>query len=207
MFFFWSTRRPSVGGPIGDKGPVTNVDLWIELMDLIDRSVALLEWIKVPSHIGIAGNDRADQLAEEGRKASPLYSVARGRVAGPMTPLNTPPQGPRVRLDDVVPTGMEVTPMCSSGICTPITLRARGREFESPHPEVDPVRRLFDGDMPGELNSEDTMSEDRLVSSPVSSMVSPDCTVQSDYYTSSDCERVEFSTDVSSTRKRRGRNP
>ena len=90
--------------------------------------------------------------------------------------------------------------MCSSDICTPITLRARGREFDSPHPEVD-------GDMPGELNSEDTISEDRLVSSPVFSVESPNCTVQSDYYTSSDYERVEFSTDVSSMRKCRGRKP
>ena len=81
------------------QGPVTNVDLWIELMDLIDRSVALLECIKVPSHIGIAGNDRADQLAEEGGKASPLSSATRGRVPGPMTLLHT---HPRARLD---PTG------------------------------------------------------------------------------------------------------
>ena len=61
--------------------------------------------------------------------------------------------------------------------------------------------------MPRESNSEDTMFEDRLVSSPVSSIESPDCTVQSDYYTSSDCEQVEFSTNVNSTRKHRVRNP
>ena len=47
--------------------------------------------IKVPSHIGIAGNDRVDELAEEGRKAPPppLYYMARDTVPGP---IGTPTQ-------------------------------------------------------------------------------------------------------------------
>ena len=83
--------RWRANGWVTVHGPVTNVDLWIELMDLIDRSVALVEWIKVPSHIGISTHNRADQLAEEGRKAYPLYSAACGRVPGPMTPLHLRP--------------------------------------------------------------------------------------------------------------------
>ena len=97
--------RWRANGWVTAQGPVPNVDQWIDLMNLIDSAVATLEWIKVPSHSGIAGNDRADQLAEEGRKASPLYITAGGRVPRPMTPLQTPPQRPQVDPDDVVFTG------------------------------------------------------------------------------------------------------
>ena len=59
------------------QGPVTNLDMWIRLMILIDQSKAHLAWIKVPSHTGLQGNERADFLAEAGRKMSPLYRTAR----------------------------------------------------------------------------------------------------------------------------------
>ena len=154
-------------------------------------------------HIGIAGNDRADQLAEEGRKASLLSITARGRVPRPMTPLHTPPQRPRVEPDDVVFIGVEVTPLCCEDICTPIALCARGRELDQPPSSEDAVRRLFVRAL-GESDREDAMCEDRLVSSPVSSIESPDCMTQSDYDTSG--ENSEFSTDISSTRKRQVRN-
>ena len=34
---------------ISAQGPVTNIALWIELMNLIDLSKAIIVWIKVPS--------------------------------------------------------------------------------------------------------------------------------------------------------------
>ena len=46
------------------------------MLELLDASVASYEWIKVPSHMQLEGNERADALAELGRKSSPLYSRA-----------------------------------------------------------------------------------------------------------------------------------
>ena len=48
-----------------------NVDLWIELLELLDTSVASYERIKVPSHMQLEGNERADALVELGKKSSP----------------------------------------------------------------------------------------------------------------------------------------
>ena len=50
---------------------MTNVDLWIEILELLDASVASYEWIKVPSHMQLEGNKRAHALAEVGWKSSP----------------------------------------------------------------------------------------------------------------------------------------
>ena len=41
------------------------------------------EWVKVPSHVDIARSIRADQLATQGRKASPLYETVRQPQAPP----------------------------------------------------------------------------------------------------------------------------
>ena len=46
-----------------DTGSVTNVDLWSYLMSLLDTTSAVWVWIKVPSHIDIPGNEKADKLA------------------------------------------------------------------------------------------------------------------------------------------------
>ena len=70
------------------QGPVTNVDMWIRLMILIDQSKAHLAWIKVPSHMGLQGYERADFLAEAGRKMSLLYRTARN-PAPPPPPSHT----------------------------------------------------------------------------------------------------------------------
>ena len=48
---------------VTSKGPVINVDLWIEMLKLLDTSVASYEWIKVRSHMQLDGNERADALA------------------------------------------------------------------------------------------------------------------------------------------------
>ena len=58
-------------------GPVTNVDLWSTLMTLLDSTLVVSDWIKVPSHVAIQGNERADKLAEQGRLSSPLYLTIR----------------------------------------------------------------------------------------------------------------------------------
>ena len=38
------------------------------MQELMDGRQAPTEWIKVPSHTGIPGNEEADRLAEEGVK-------------------------------------------------------------------------------------------------------------------------------------------
>ena len=62
-------------------------------MILIEQFKAHLAWIKVPSHMGLQGNERADFFAESGRKMSPLYRTARNPAPPPpppRTPLMTP---------------------------------------------------------------------------------------------------------------------
>ena len=72
------------------RGPVVNVDLWTELLSLLETLAATFVWVKGPSHANIEGNDREDWLAEEGRKASPLYATVRRPVPHPRTPLWSP---------------------------------------------------------------------------------------------------------------------
>ena len=51
------------------------------MLDLLDEIGSEVQWLHVPSHIGIRGNERADLLADEGRRWLPLL---RGHVlAGP----------------------------------------------------------------------------------------------------------------------------
>ena len=77
-------------GWVSAQGPVTNVDWWVHLMDLLDRVTLVVDWIKVPSHVDILGSDRADSLVEQGCRASPLYFTVKHPVALPQTPLCSP---------------------------------------------------------------------------------------------------------------------
>ena len=52
--------------------PVLNSDLWLQLQAEVDARVPPTLWRHVYSHIGIAGNERADELANQGRLAHPL---------------------------------------------------------------------------------------------------------------------------------------
>ena len=77
---------------ITTHGPVVNLDLWEEVLDIILSSSCTFKWIKVPSHIDIEGKERADKLAESGRSISPSYLTVRRAVQNPITP---PPPLPR----------------------------------------------------------------------------------------------------------------
>ena len=93
-----------------------NVDLWIEMLKLLDASVASYEWIKVPSHMQLEGNEQADALAELGRKSSPLYSRAARQPHVFLTPVaaplpGDPQQSPPVDSASAMKFSIEMTPM------------------------------------------------------------------------------------------------
>ena len=69
----WSQQN----GWVSAAGPVSNADLWIQPWDLIASSTAIVDWIKIPSHTGLHGNDVADQLANHGPLSSSLYHSSR----------------------------------------------------------------------------------------------------------------------------------
>ncbi len=47
-----------------DKKPVKNMDLWLELNEQVAQHDITWKWVK--GHAGDPGNERADQLANEG---------------------------------------------------------------------------------------------------------------------------------------------
>ena len=62
---------------------VSNRDLWERMQQLIERRQATTQWIKVPSHTGIPGNEEADRLAEEGVKSHGVpLKAERAKKAG-----------------------------------------------------------------------------------------------------------------------------
>ena len=86
------------------------------MLELLDASVASYEWIKVPSHMQLEGNERADALAELGRKSSPLYSRAGRQPQVLLTPVAAPlsgdlPQSPPVDSAPAMKFSIEMTPM------------------------------------------------------------------------------------------------
>ena len=78
-------------------GPVRHVDLWTQVLDILEKIGLEAQWLHIPSHIGIRGNEKADTLAEEGRRRSPLL---RGHVSAGLTALEDveppPPSGSAV---------------------------------------------------------------------------------------------------------------
>ena len=69
------------------SGLVKHVDLWIEILDLLQQLGDEVKWLHVPSHIGIKGNSDADQLADVGRHKSPLLL---GHISSLMSPISSP---------------------------------------------------------------------------------------------------------------------
>lgn len=53
------------GWKTADKKSVLNQDLWQRLLLLVEeqKKKGLLEWKRVPAHVGILGNERADAIA------------------------------------------------------------------------------------------------------------------------------------------------
>ena len=126
-------------GWVTARGPVINVDLWDEMLETLLHSTCMFRWVKVPSHVDIAENEKADKLAEQGRKMSPLYNTIRRTVHLPVTPPCSPlalrictdaSTGPRTRV--------ELTPLLQQDDVTPLIVRMN---VTHTHPE-DPVRQL-----------------------------------------------------------------
>ena len=58
--------------------PIKNVDLWQPLYDTLQSRRAEQEWAKVPSHVDLEGNKKADELADEGVKKHGVWLAAEG---------------------------------------------------------------------------------------------------------------------------------
>ena len=54
------------------SGAVAHVDVWTQILHLVEQLGDAIKWQHVRSHIGIKGNKRADHLADVGRLHSPL---------------------------------------------------------------------------------------------------------------------------------------
>ena len=66
------------------SGPARHLDLWTRVPDILEIIASEIQWLDVPSHIGIYGNAKADSLADQGRRRSPLL---RGHVSASPTML------------------------------------------------------------------------------------------------------------------------
>lgn len=60
----WYIKWMNNGWVTSSKKPVENRELWIELLDLIDK-FAFIQFTKVKGHSGEEGNERADKLANK----------------------------------------------------------------------------------------------------------------------------------------------
>ena len=52
-----------------------HVDLWTQLLHETESQGTAIQWLHVPSHIGVDGNTHADRLADIGRRCSPLLKA------------------------------------------------------------------------------------------------------------------------------------
>jgi len=62
----WLVGWKAKGWKTASKQPVKNVDLWQRLDALVSGSGHQIEWLWVKGHNGDPGNERADELANQG---------------------------------------------------------------------------------------------------------------------------------------------
>ena len=92
-----AARRWKARGWVGSSGPVSNEQLWYSLCCGPDCPDRVIQWVEVPSHVSIAGNEQAVSLSNHGRLAKLLYPAAdtpNGRAARFFT---TPQSQPRLQ--------------------------------------------------------------------------------------------------------------
>ena len=123
----------------GSAGPVSHVDLWTQVLDLIESAHSPTHWMHIPSHIGIKGNTRADHLADVGRRKSPLLF---GHVSVSQTGQQQPPDNDDVQsladlLEEEAPE-LDEPPLPESQL-TP--LRHTAEEYSTPPPPPRTPRR------------------------------------------------------------------
>ena len=121
----------------GSAGPVSHVDLWTQVLDLIESAHSPTHWMHIPSHIGIKGNTRADHLADVGRRKSPLLF---GHVSVSQTGQQQPPDNDDVQsladlLEEEAPE-LDEPPLPESQL-TP--LRHTAEEYSTPPPPPEPL--------------------------------------------------------------------
>ena len=53
-------------GWVGSKGPLSDVSLWVDLLELIDEMGPMAQWLWALSHVGLEGSEVATGVAIEG---------------------------------------------------------------------------------------------------------------------------------------------
>lgn len=69
----WLPRWKRNGWRTADRQPVKNADLWRRLDDAVSRHS--VEWLWVKGHAGHPGNERADELANQGMEQARLAAT------------------------------------------------------------------------------------------------------------------------------------
>jgi ribonuclease HI len=69
----WLPRWKRNGWRTADRQPVKNADLWRRLDDAVSQHT--VEWLWVKGHAGDPGNERADELANQGMEQARLAAV------------------------------------------------------------------------------------------------------------------------------------
>ena len=64
-----------------DKKPVSHKELWETLSNLIADRTGVVEWIHLPGHSGVIGNEQADKIATQFADGK-NYELYRGNLAG-----------------------------------------------------------------------------------------------------------------------------
>lgn len=68
----WHVGWRKRGWKKSDGKPVQNLEVWRELLDIIDSRTANTKWVWVKGHSGDTGNEKADALAVAARLGSPV---------------------------------------------------------------------------------------------------------------------------------------